>query len=282
MKKYLLIFALFSISMALINPAAIFAYDFGDYRSETLTSKAWAALGESDIEAVLAYTTKVIELYGDQAKKMQDSLIGYPEGTNQEIFNYWALNDVATCLYIQGEAYRKADMGDEAKEVYQKLIDEYNFGQCWDPKGWFWKPAEAAKEKLDMLESGASLDFGDYTSEGLTTKSWEALGNDDLEGVINYTDKVMELYKDKAKEMQASLTEYPWESNDKIFSYWALNDVGTCLFIKGEACRKAGETERAKEVFQELIDAFFYAQTWDPQGWFWKPSEAAQQKLKEF
>lgn len=267
--------------MALGKPAVGFAYDFGDYRSVTLTVKAWEALEKDDIEAVLAYTNKCVELYGAEAKKMQAGLKGYATGSNQDIFNYWALNDVATSLFIQGEAYRKAKMSDEAKEIFQKLISDYTYGQCWDPKGWFWKPADAAKEKLAAIESGSTIDFGDYTSMTLTIKAWKALADNDLNSVIAYADKCLELYADKAKEMQTSLKEYPWESKDKIFSYWALNDVGTCLFIKGEACRKAGKTQEAKEAFQKLVNEYSFAQCWDPQGWFWKPVEAAQRQLDE-
>jgi hypothetical protein len=191
------------------------------------------------------------------------------------------LNDVSTCLFIQGEAYRRAKMNDEAKDVFQKLIDNYTYGQCWDAKGWFWKPAEAAKEKLAAIASGSTLDFGDYTSETLTTKAWQALTAGTTDAVLAYTNKCIELYAVKAKEMQASLTEYPWETKEKIFSYWALNDVGTSLFIRGEAYRKANDNAKAKEAYQQLIKEYSYAQAWDPQGWFWKPAEAAQQKLDE-
>ena len=257
------------------------AYNFGDFRSETLTTKAWGALEKGDIEAVLAYTNKTIELYSEQAKKMQASLKDYPKGTNEEIFAYWALNDAATSLFIQGEAYRKANMKDEAKEVYQKVINDFSYGQAWDPKGWFWKPAEAAKEKIAMIESGSNLDFGDYTSSFLTTQAWKALADNDLKAVVAYTDKVLELFSPQAKTMQESLTEYPWESQEKIFSYWALNDVGTSLYIRGEAYKKSGDKDKAKTAYKKLIDEFFYAQCWDPQGWFWKPSEAAQQALDD-
>ena len=51
--------------------------------------------------------------YAGQAKKMQESLTDYPAGTPEEIHAYWALNDVATSLFIQGEAYRKAGMMNE-------------------------------------------------------------------------------------------------------------------------------------------------------------------------
>ncbi len=281
MKKVFIILALLTAGIFGYKGTAAYAYSFGDYRSVTLTTKGWEALEAGDIEAVLAYTNKCIELYGEQAKKMQSSLTSYPTGTNEEIFSYWALNDVATSLFIQGEAYRRANMMDEAKEVFQKLIDEYTYGQCWDTKGWFWKPAEGAQEKLAAIESGSNVDFGDYTSEQLTGKAWEALKSDDMEAVNTYTSKCLDLYGSKAKEMQDSLTEYPWESKEKIFSFWALNDVGTCLFIKGEALKNAGQNDEAKEVFKKLVDEYFYAQCWDPQGWFWKPAEAAQQKLEE-
>jgi tetratricopeptide (TPR) repeat protein len=256
-------------------------YDFGDMKSVTLAAKAWAALDKGDIEAVLAYTNKCIELYREEAQKMQASLSGYVSGSNQEIFNYWALNDVGTCLYIQAEAYRKADMLEEAKEAYNLLINEYKYAQCWDASGWFWKPAEAAQEKLDMLKTGKVYDFGDYKSVTLTGKAWQAFNDNDLDSALVYTDKCIDLYKDKAREMQASLSEYPWETKEQIFSYWAINDVGTCMFIKGEMLRRAGKIQEAKEVFNALVNDYYFSQCWDSKGWFWKPSDAAKEKLAE-
>ncbi len=281
MKKWVLILTLFMGSMGLLHPTVTEAYNFGDFRSETLISKAWAALNEGDIEAVLAYTNKTLELYADQAKKMQASLDAPAGGSKEKVFSYWALNDVATGLFIQGEAYRRKKMFDEAKTAFQKLIDEYSFGQTWDNGGWFWRPAEAAKEKLEMIASGSTLEFGDYSSSYITSQAWRALRDGDIEAVLAYTQKVFDLYSDKADEMQESLTEYPWESKDKIFSYWALNDVGTCYYIRAEALRKDGKIKEAKKAYQKLIDDYFYAQCWDPQGWFWKPSEAAQEALDD-
>lgn len=280
MKKLVLSISLMLAGVvALCNPVPAGAYEFGDFRSATLVGKAWAALGSGDIEAVLAYTNKCLELYGEQARAMQKDMKDFVTGEPKEVHAKWALNDVATSLYIQGEAYRKANMKDEAKEAYKSIVDNYGFGQTWDPKGWFWKPADAAKEKLAMLESGVELDFGDYTSSHIVQKAWAALAANDLDQVLAYVNKVTELYAKKAQEMQASLTEYPWESKDKIFSYWALNDVGTAYFILGEAYRNAGKNQEAKDAYKELIDKYSYSQCWDPQGWFWKPAEAAQEKV---
>jgi len=255
--------------------------NFGDYRSSTLTTKAWEALAQNDIESVLAYTNKCISLYAAQASKMQAGLKDYVAGSNDDIFKNWALNDVATSYYIQGEAYRAANMKDEAKEAYNKLINDYTFGQAWDTKGWFWKPAEAAKEKLAMVAAGVNWDFGDYSSSTLVQKAWAALAANDVKGVEAYVNKAVDLYAGKAKDMQASLKEYPWESKEKTMSYWALNDVGTALFILGESYQNAGRKDDATKAYKRVINEFFYAQCWDPGGWFWKPSEAAQQKLGE-
>ncbi|MDP8266978.1 MAG: tetratricopeptide repeat protein [Candidatus Aceula meridiana] len=255
--------------------------DFGDSSSATLTTKAWEALNAGDVDLVSTYVNKCLDLYSEKAKEMQASLEGYVEGEKEEIFKMWALNDVATSLFVQAEAYRKADMMDETKETYQKLVDEYTYGQCWDNGGWFWKPAEAAQEKLDAIESGVDVDFGDSSSATLTTKAWEALNKDDLDLVLTYTNKCLKIYEEKAKEMQASLTEYAWETNEEIFSYWALNDVGTCYFIQGEAYKKAGMVPEAKKAFNKVMNEYFYAQCWDANGWFWKPAQAAEQRVQE-
>ncbi len=279
MKKWVLMTALMFGSVALSGIPS-WAYDFGDFRSATLTTKAWGALGEKDIEAVLAYTNKCIDLYGEQAKTMQEDLSEFPAGSNDEIFSFWALNDVATCLYIQGQAFEKAAMKDEAKEAYQRLVEDFTYGQAWDTKGWFWKPADAAKDRVNVLEGGVAMDFGDMSSSDLTAKSWEALKASDLEAVLAFTGKCLDMFGEKAKEMQDSLTEYPWGGKDKVFQYWALNDVGTCLYIQGEAYKKAGEVDGAREAYNKLINEYGFAQCWDTSGWFWKPAEAAQQAVE--
>ena len=42
------------------EPKIADAYNYGDYRSVTLITKAWKALQDKDLEAVLAYTNKCI------------------------------------------------------------------------------------------------------------------------------------------------------------------------------------------------------------------------------
>jgi len=119
--------------------------------SVTLVENAWAALQDGDLEKVLYYTNKCINLYDKRAKLMQAKLEDFPRGGKDEIHRYWALNDVATAYYIQAEGYRKAGSLKKARQVYQRILDEYAYGQCWDPRGWFWKPSEAAENCLNDI-----------------------------------------------------------------------------------------------------------------------------------
>ena len=100
--------SLFFLAIAVVAFMASFAfaaYNFGDFRSETMVGKAWKALEANDTEGVLAYTNKVLELYAEQAQKMQASLKDYPKESKEKVFSYWALNDVATSLFIQGDKH---------------------------------------------------------------------------------------------------------------------------------------------------------------------------------
>ncbi|MCH2175279.1 MAG: beta-glucanase precursor [Lentisphaeria bacterium] len=127
--------------------------DFGDHKSSTLTSKAWGALGAGNPDLAITYVNKCVELYLAEAKKMQGELSeAAPKDTASE---YWALNDVGTSLFIKGEAYMKKGDTKKALEAYKQLVNELKFAQCWDEKGWFWKPADAAKQKIVELSFDA-------------------------------------------------------------------------------------------------------------------------------
>jgi tetratricopeptide (TPR) repeat protein len=123
-----------------------------------------------------------------------------------------------------------------------------------------------------------ALDYGDYTSVTLMVKGWEALGAGKYEDAISYTDKCAELYEEKAREMQASLSAKP--SSDVVNDYWALNDVGTCYFIKGEALVKLKRNAEALAAYKVVRDELYYSQAWDPKGWHWSPSDAAYPKVE--
>ena len=255
--------------------AAPMEYDFGDFSSETLATKSWQALDKGDYAAVEAYTSKCISLYEPQAVQQAASLTDF--APKDKAFTYWALNDVATSYFILGQTRLAQGKVKEAQEAFKTVIERFPYAQCWDPKGWFWKVAEAASDKLSTI--GTAYDFGDYTSQTLTVKAWDALGKNDGRGVELYTKKCIELYEADAKKQQASLTEFA--PKEKAFNYWALNDVATCYFILGESLLNQKRYAEAKAAFERVVNDFGFAQCWDPKGWFWKVAVGSRGRLNK-
>ncbi|MBI4354112.1 MAG: tetratricopeptide repeat protein [Candidatus Omnitrophica bacterium] len=250
-------------------------YDFGDYTSQTLTTKAWDALNLGEYDTAEVYAAKCLELYETQALEQATQLTDF--ATKEEAFSYWALNDVATCYFILGQVRLAQGRIQEGQQAFNTIIEKFPFAQCWDTRGWFWKVAEAASDKLTTI--GTPYDFGDYTSETLTTKAWDALNQDDHQGVEVYVKKCINLYETEAKAQQAQLTDFA--TKDKAFSYWALNDVATCHFILGESLLKQKRYDEAKAAFERVINDFSFAQCWDPKGWFWKVAVGARDRLNK-
>ena len=126
--------------------------DFGDHSSATITTKAWGALNEKNYDNAIGYAKKCIEMYEKQAVEMQKGLSAPVAGEKEAVSKLWALNDVGTCLFIMGQALEKQDKGKDALAAYKQLVEKVPFAQCWDTKGWFWKPADAAKGRIKALE----------------------------------------------------------------------------------------------------------------------------------
>jgi TolB-like protein len=61
--------------------------------------------------------------------------------------SYWAVNHVATAWYIRGMALKGEKKSAEAKEAFQKVIDNYDCAFTFDPRppAKFWKTADGAR-----------------------------------------------------------------------------------------------------------------------------------------
>jgi len=132
------------------DPSTVTTPDFGDFSSSTLTAKAWGGLISKDQKAAQLFANKCIETYRTQALEMQKSL-KEPTTTKEETEKLWALNDVGTCYFILGQSLEAEGKTKEAVAAYNFLTENLAFAQCWDEKGWYWKPADAAREKAKAL-----------------------------------------------------------------------------------------------------------------------------------
>ncbi|NNF15195.1 MAG: beta-glucanase precursor [Gammaproteobacteria bacterium] len=125
--------------------------DYGDASSQTLADRAWKALAKKNYPELFAYTRRCVELYGEQGKSMNAGLTDFePPATAAQ---KWALNDVGTCLFIMANAYEQLEMYSEASQTYHTLAEDYYYAQCWDAKGWFWRPAEDAARKAKKFRN---------------------------------------------------------------------------------------------------------------------------------
>ena len=156
-----------------------------------------------------------------------------------------------------------------------------------------WLLVSAMASSVEGAEAGASsepmapssiaqtaqqpYDFGNLTSETLTRKAWEALNSGDHGAIQAYTSKCISLYEARALQQAASLTDFA--PKDQAAGYWALNDVATSYFIRGQSLLAQGKAQEAEAAFKTVIERFPFAQAWDPQGWYWKVAQAAQDKL---
>ncbi len=136
------------------TPPAAPALDFGNFSSVVITTKAWDAYNAKNYPNAKAYAQKCIDLFKDKAVAMQKALTA-PATVKEEIHKSWALNDVGACHFILGQSLEAEGKGREAIVPFKFLVDHLSHAQCWDTKGWFWKPADAARERVKALEFDA-------------------------------------------------------------------------------------------------------------------------------
>lgn len=247
--------------------------DFGDYKSENLTKSAWKAFKSNKNKKAFIYIDKCIEIYDKTAKEQQASLNSFAK--KKTAFNYWALNDVTTCKFIKGKILLKQKKKEKAKKLFEDILNNYQFAQCWNPKGYFWKVADAAGDELLMIKY--NIDFGHYKSNELTGKAWQAFEAKNYKVLDIYTNKCIKMYQKHAKAQQKRLKSLP--TGDDVHKNWALNDVATCYFIKAKGFQKQKKNDKAKKIYNKIIKLFPYAQCFDTSGWFWRVSEAAKDQI---
>ena len=124
-------------------------------------------------------------------------------------------------------------------------------------------------------------------SEEMTVHAWNALNQKNYALAVDQAKATIDEWGEWAGQLQAkkmkevgSVLSYDGSaaSAQKIFNYWALNDVAAAYFILGKSLDAQGRYTEAAKAFQHILLHESLAQVWDPKGWFWSPSEAVQQE----
>ena len=121
-----------------------------------------------------------------------------------------------------------------------------------------------------------AVDFSNKADWALTTKAWDALVKKNQEEVIAYTNKCIELYAKQADKHQAEILK--GESGRESSN--TLNFVATCMLIQAQSCAKNNDKEKARELYQGIIDKYPSAFVSDKNG-TWSVPKAAKKKLGE-
>ena len=90
----------------------------------------------------------------------------------------------------------------------------------------------------------------------------------DPDKALVYADKALELYGDEARQIQASLSDFPpTDPPEAAYNYKVLNNVGLVALAKGEVLLQEGDRAGAEASFNMVIQDFGYAQFQDFGEW---------------
>jgi tetratricopeptide (TPR) repeat protein len=263
-----------------------------DMSGEQQTAAAWDALTRKDYKEAIKRADACIDEFRIEARRRQRELdeqrVHIPSGRvngkcKEAIVKNGPLNDVATCYYIKGRAADKLGLKAEAADALREA-QKYPAGRGWDQRGWFWTPAEAAQVYVKNPELADKAPHEIYVAD-----AWTAFNANDHAKAIEHADKCIDEFQSAATELETALSkrneQFPTGAVDdaakkRMFEYGPLNDVATCLYIKGQSAEATGDKKTAAKVYRILVK-LTYGRCWDPKGWFWSPADAAAERLEQ-
>ena len=107
--------------------------------------KAWDILNGGDAARAVVFVDGVMETIGAEAQAEARRMKGFaPSGRERD---YHRVNVAGTLLYVRALGLQRSGQRDAWLEGLKRVWKEYPFAQAWDPQGWYWKPAQAAKKE---------------------------------------------------------------------------------------------------------------------------------------
>ncbi len=288
-------------NLYLTLPLALAAIAIGPSRAtsadqplhERETAAAWKAWEAGRFKDALAHANGCVREFGRQAgrgqRSLEESKKEIPTGCvtaeqKTAILKNGVLNDVAVCFYIRGRAADRLCLKELAtKELNQAM--KYPAARAWDARGWFWAPAEAAER---FLRDPRMADKA--PSEIYTTDAWAAYNKRNYRETLAHADRCEREFYQAALKTERSLADrnervpngaVTDSVKKKIQERGLLNDVSTCLYLKGRAAEASRDYKTAAKAYERAM-TLPRGRCWDDNGWFWSPAEAAGDRLAGF
>lgn len=139
--------------------------------SNECVSKGWSLRGAKKYQEALQLIDKCIEEFSKTADSQNKTLSDFP--TEGKENNYQQMNDIAECYFIKSEVLRDQGKLDEAVASWRVIVDKYPFAQAFDPRGWYWRIAEAAADAICEV-SGECLEEEIVVEEEIPASLYDA------------------------------------------------------------------------------------------------------------
>lgn len=278
-----------SLAVALLPVSALLARPEPPLHEKEVAA-AWEAYLNGKFAAASMHADECITEFRGAALRRQKDLTEkkevVPNGRvtaeqKAAIHNNGLLNDTGTAYYIKARAADKLGQKAECGKALAEAV-KFPAARCWDARGWFWSPAEAA----ELFRTNPEL-ADKAVHEAFVALAWDAFNRRDHAKAAEYADKCVASFLAAAQEMEKDLARrnvrvptgaVVEKTKAAIFANGLLNDTGAALFIKGKAAEARGDKRAAIAAYREAA-SLSRARCWDPRGWFWSPAEAAQDRL---
>ena len=121
----------------------------------------------------------------------------------------------------------------------------------------------------------------------LTGRAWDAFNKGNFEGAIDAAGRCIKEFgadadreQDKLVKSHAKMPGTSAAEKEKIMARGLLNDVAACTYIKARSEESLKRLNEARTSYT-ACKKYTYARIWDPNGWFWDPSQKCEDLLKQ-
>ena len=108
------------------------------------------------------------------------------------------------------------------------------------------------------------------------SRGWALLEAGNHEATVGFVDRSLEAMVGVAKAEARTMTGFAQKG--KEFDFSKANAAGTLSYIRARALERAGKRTEWLAALRQAWTDYPFCQAWDPQGWFWKPGQAAKKE----